>query len=575
VAAALIAAAVPISSAVRADNVPAVLEGGRFLVIARNGADGEVASQAIADAGAIAEDTLPQLAAVTVQADSKTATKLAGDRRVMLARARIRALSVPDHKTETARYRREPLRISDPANKVDGLFWNLAAVKADQANRRTLGNADVVVGVLDTGIDADHSELRGKVAGQFDATADAAVPVCKTIFGYSDADNAAEFGGPANTDWNGHGTWMAGTLAANLDGAGMNGIAPNISLYDFKVSEWCGYTTDDTILSAIVTAADLGIDVLSISFGGYLDRSNAEEDALYKAYVAAVEYARSKGMLLVSAAGNDHVRIGEGGRVMSHGSLTTPGEEFIDRFGQYLVPAGIPGVLMVSATTNVTDAAKPECDTEPSDPDATCKRITDAHQPIGVGRTNQLAYYSNYGPRVDIAAPGGARRFNLPAADGGGGGGFPATMDVGTNAFFAFSVTSNWSLSVPCTVFEEGPFVTGECYASQQGTSMAAPAVAGIAALVVSVRPELRRNPDAITKVLKFSARQASNLTPPLSAYDRSPGDATGIACDSGFCHLGGQRITAKDAYGAGIVNANRATRVGNGREKNDGKDKD
>ena len=46
------------------------------------------------------------------------------------------------------------------------------------------------------------------------------------------------------------------------------------------------------------------------------------------------------------------------------------------------------------------------------------------------------------------------------------------------------------------------------------------------------------------------------NTTPPLSATDTSPGDHTGLACPTGYCHLGGRPIRDKEAYGAGLVDA-------------------
>jgi hypothetical protein len=82
-------------------------------------------------------------------------------------------------------------------------------------------------------------------------------------------DLAAEFGGPEDTDWNGHGSWIGGNIAATIDGAGTNGIAPRVRLTALKISEWCGSAYDSTLLHAIVLAADKDIDVVNISFGGY------------------------------------------------------------------------------------------------------------------------------------------------------------------------------------------------------------------------------------------------------------------------------------------------------------------
>jgi hypothetical protein len=65
---------------------------------------------------------------------------------------------------------------------------------------------------------------------------------------------------------------------------------------------------------------------------------------------------------------------------------------------------------------------RPAC---PPDYNATCKPASDPHQAAGQGRQNQLAYYSDYGPRIDIAGPGGARKFNLPCGTGAAPPGSP------------------------------------------------------------------------------------------------------------------------------------------------------
>jgi hypothetical protein len=153
-----------------------------------------------------------------------------------------------------------------------------------------------------------------------------------------------------------------------------------------------------------VTAADLGLDLVNISFGGYLDRSDPEQDLIYRQYVDAVRYARSKGTVIVAAAGNESTRIGAGGLVLSHGTLTTPGDELFDPFGQYETPGGIPGVVDVSSTGNVVVPSSASCPPgttgDPGPPpnfNATCKPASDPHQAAGPGRRNQLAYYSNHG----------------------------------------------------------------------------------------------------------------------------------------------------------------------------------
>jgi subtilisin family serine protease len=447
----------------------------------------------------------------------------------------------------------------DPAMSLPGLMWDFDRLKVTRAWRVSTGSPDVVVGVADTGLDYTHSELAKKVMQVVDFTKDENPPLCKTFFtpAKSDADWAAEFGGPPDTDWNGHGSWIGGNIAAALDGQGVNGIAPKVGLVALKISQWCGSAYDSTILNAFLYAADHAIDIVSISFGGYLDLTDPDQALIYKQYVQTVNYARRKGTLIVASAGNEHLRIGMGGKVISHGPLTIPGDPFTDFYGLYQNPGGIPGVIDVSSTGNVNEAASATCPAGTTGGNATCKPATDAHQPIKPGSTNQLAYYSNYGPRIDIGAPGGARKFNLPNADRGGTPGFPYTAADGTTAYETFGITSNWALEIPCFVFSNGPFYPNECYTSIQGTSMAAPHVSAVLALIASRNPYARHKPMLLTTILKLGAnRDVKNFTPPLSATDLTPGDRTGIDCLTGFCHLGGEAISNRDAYGAGLVNA-------------------
>src|SRR5262249_46613464 len=127
---------------------------------------------------------------------------------------------------------------SDPGLSVPNLLWNLDRIEAPAAWRTTQGDPGVTVGVADTGLDYTHSELAARVTEVVDFTVTENPAICPTFFSpsASDADWAAMFGGPANTDWNGHGSWIGGNIAASLDGQGINGIAPKISLVALKIS---------------------------------------------------------------------------------------------------------------------------------------------------------------------------------------------------------------------------------------------------------------------------------------------------------------------------------------------------
>jgi subtilisin family serine protease len=465
------------------------------------------------------------------------------------------------------------------------------------------GDSDVVVAVADTGLDYTHTELAHNVVGLTDisATEGQGMEICKDLLGHgvNDRDLAALTGGPVDGDFNGHGSWIGGAIAGEVDGNAVNGLAPGVSLVAVKVSQWCGSAFDSEIMAGFIWAAEHGVDVVNISFGGYLDRKDPAQDAIYHLYQSVVGYAARLGTTIVSSAGNEHVRIGKDGKVMSHGPLTAPPglAPGGDLFGLYEVPGGIKGVVDVSSTAKYVMWAWPTCPTTHGNYSQTgahpfCKLETDAHQPFGAHEEDQLAYYSNYGPRIDVAAPGGARKYNLPAWDRGGTEGWPFTgtgsyvysNDPGgaesqEDAFTAwedFGITSNYATEIPCVVFDGTPadptpdgyygvteqpgFDADQCYSTIQGTSMAAPHAAATLALVASAHPDLRGRPANLVKFLKKSAvtpaKSLENATPTLSATDTSSSDSTNLPCPNGYCHLGGKAIKQKEAFGAGLVNA-------------------
>jgi subtilisin family serine protease len=539
----------------------------RFVVLAKSSADLAGLRADVGRAGGTIVRDLAQVNALVVVAPSSFKGQIGTSPRLSaVARDRAFQLRPPDGQALTSPKRtRTKLSASgsiqavdaDPAFDLPGLMWNLERIHAPQAWETTTGDPDVLVGVADTGLDYTHAEIDDRVVHVQDFTVNEDPPLCKTFFGTSDQELAAEFGGPADGDWNGHGSWIGGNIAAEIDGSGVNGIAPDISLVALKISQWCGSSYLTTEIESFLWAADNGVDIVSISFGGYLDRSDPEQDALYRVMALAVTYAHVRGTVIVSSAGNEHLRIGDGGQVLSHGPLTAPGEPFEDLFGFYETPAGLPKVVNVGSTNNAVGAPSPSCPSGTTGTNATCKPTSDPHQPFGVGTQNQLAYYSNYGPRIDVVAPGGARKFNLPVWDRGGTPGWPVTTADGFTAWQTFSINSNWSVQIPCYLIDLPGFAPDQCYTTIQGTSMATPHVSAVLALAVSAHPELRHRPRQLVAHLKATAQDISgNTTPPLSATDTSGGDLTGGTCPSGYCHLGGAPIPDADAYGAGLVDA-------------------
>jgi subtilisin family serine protease len=142
--------------------------------------------------------------------------------------------------------------------------------------------ATVRVAVIDSGIDYGHPEFAGRIAG-----GRSFVP------------------GSWKSDADGHGTFVAGQIAASpFNGQGIAGLAFNAKLLIAKVVKPDGSVSLQAEIEAIRWAADRGARVINLSLGGVRDPADAELDTYSPAEHAAVEYAYSKGVVIVAAAGN-------------------------------------------------------------------------------------------------------------------------------------------------------------------------------------------------------------------------------------------------------------------------------
>jgi subtilisin family serine protease len=296
---------------------------------------------------------------------------------------------------------------------------------------------------------------------------------------------------PDVQDHNGHGTWCLSAVAAPLNGIGIAGVAPNVTTLALKVLDRNGDGSFSGIAQALVYAADQHVDVASLSLGAYVDRKADKAD--YELLRRAVQYARGGGVLSVAAVGNNDLDLGD----PALGKLVE-------------LPADLPGVVGVSAT----------------------------------GALDVKAYYSNYGTKqVDIAAPGGDRRFQpAPAGVRGGGrvlGAWPAEA-IG---------------SVDPSLREEDCRPGRGCatYAWEQGTSMATPNAAGVAALIVSQLGHPHMAPDDVEKILEQTATPLACPNPPTVTYDVPPGI---LASNTATCQGSAK---SNGFYGSGLVDALRA----------------
>ncbi len=261
-------------------------------------------------------------------------------------------------------------------------MWGLQAIQAGQAWAVTTGSTAIIIAVADTGVDLTHPDLAGKLVAGYD-------------FANGDTDPQ---------DDNGHGTHVAGTIAAATNnGIGIAGICWQCKIMPLKGLDAQGSGYDSDLADAVRYAADHGARVVNASWGGPGYSQTLDQ---------AFTYADGKGVVLAVAAGND--------------GSTDVGS-----------PASFPVSIAVSATDH----------------------------------NDQIASFSNYGSAIAVAAPG-VDILSLRAA--------------GTD------------------MYGDGLHTVGSNYYRSNGTSMAAPHVAGLAGLILSLHPDW--TPDQVRSTLTGSA---------------------------------------------------------------------
>jgi subtilisin family serine protease len=420
----------------------------------------------------------------------------------------------------------------------------LARIHVPEAWNQTMGSANVKVAVIDTGVTSSHVE----VGSNYDK-AESKSFVQATPFCLRDATTYSSI-----EDFHGHGTWTA-THVAGVNGALMTGIAPRSTLVNIRVLGACGFGLDSWVMAGMLHGNQVGAKVESMSLGGYLCAhgivpgsaycGNAvdvgDDPLIWEAYQKLGNYLISHGTLVVAAAGNDHVQLDASGKVVTHGTLAANSatlDPLNDLFGLTEVPGGVPGVIAVAAVNRITAQG---------DDDETI------YGQFGVGRKDQLTYYSSYGERIDVSAPGGARNYNVPRFE-------CLSANCGRLRNSAPGATDNpgdfgaWGTSAPgvqCNI----------CYAYVQGTSMATPQVAGVAVLALSANPSLSSR--SLARLLRRSVTSFTNpnATPPIALDDSFPTWNFSLAYGQpGISNslMGRGVIDAAKAVGAGVNNQNR-----------------
>lgn len=267
-----------------------------------------------------------------------------------------------------------------------------ADIKATTAWEESKGKEDVVIAVIDTGIDMAHPDLNDKIVS----------PGYDWVNGDEDA-----------TDDQGHGTFVAGIAAAETNNSeGIAGVAWNCKLLPLKTMDAEGEGFYSDIVDAIYYAVDNGADVINLSLGGPYNDPLMEE---------AVRYAVQNDVVVAASAGNDAEPV--------------------------LYPAAYDNCLAVAAT------------------DYDDNRV----------------WWSNFGPEIDVSAPG--------------------VRIIST---------------VPTWYFGEGSIP----YGFGGGTSFSCPHVAGMAALIRSEKPWLTA--EQIMLIIRYSADDINELE--LPGFDEETG---------------------------------------------------
>lgn len=349
---------------------------------------------------------------------------------------------------------------ASPSNPALSAFitrqWNMTAVSAPAAwSAGKQGNASVRVGILDTGIDYLHPDLVGRVDLRASRSFLSAAENARVQAAFPGAHPVA--------DLNYHGTHVAATVVSN--GYLAAGVGSAATLVGLKVctpgtaaNGFRGSCPTSSTLNAILYAADAGLDVINMSLGGTFSRRAASarggDGPSFLATINRVmNYANRKGTAVVVSAGNSAIDIDHDGN-------------------GYKAYCSAAAVICVSATGPTAGRLVARF---------TGDRI--GHY-VGVLDVDALAGYSNYGRSgISVAAPGG-------------------------NALPVWAACSGFTIVVPSlagcrTRLYTSPRSWRGSVVGLAGTSMAAPHVTGLAAIIAA---EVGHNPAQITARLQQSA---------------------------------------------------------------------
>jgi subtilisin family serine protease len=422
---------------------------------------------------------------------------------------------------------------------LEHLQWDLAAVDAGYLGSHAIhqGSPGVTVGVMDSGIDISHPDL----------TANVLPSRSRNLLLPGTAGHDAN----PTIDGTGHGTQVAGHIAAAINGLGVSGVAPKTRLASLRVVTDDNYIFVQPVVDALTYAVEQGVDIVNMSFGldpwlfacpdnpADFPEQQAEQRATVVAMQRALDYARSHGVLAVAAEGN--------------------GNNITRR-----------GINLDNPTVDNDSPTFPLDSAHPRAIDNSCLLLPAEGNHVvavaGTGPSGRKGYYSNYGiQETDVAAPGGDFHDNPTN-----------TRDV---TYGTLSTASEAALRRQGLIDANGnptsPAILHNCklngspcayYRYSDGTSLATPIASGVAAILAARygiadpqrRGELNIDPGDIEQRLYATA--TPRPCPPGGSYTYTlnlPNGTTEV-----LTHQCEGDIARNGFYGHGLVNARNAARI-------------